>query len=227
MHANNEIGNLLPLVEVGTICKKYATLFFCDMVQSIGKYDLSLSGLPIDFAVASAHKFYGPKAVGLFYFTRKIPPFFYGGAQERTMRAGTENIYGICGMEKALQTSLHRLREMQTQVLSIKSYCVKRLVDTFDSISFIGDCKDGGLYNLLNFYFSDTNMETLRMRLDMAGIAVSSASACSSGTEEQSHVVAALNLQTKSLRVSFGIQTTSQDIDYLIETLTEILKNNP
>ncbi|MDR0605946.1 MAG: cysteine desulfurase [Bacteroidales bacterium] len=223
MHANNEIGNLLPVQEVGTLCRKYNTLFFCDMVQTVGKYSLALSQIPVDFAVVSAHKFYGPKASGLLYYTHKIDALLSGGYQERNMRAGTENIYGIYGMEKALQKSIENLDKMQTFISGIKSYCIERLTKTFSNIIFVGDCKDGGLYNLINFYFPDTDIDIVRMRLDIAGIAVSSASACSSGSEQKSHVLNALGIKSKSLRVSFGVDTTKEDIDYFILTLSEII----
>ncbi|MDR1181982.1 MAG: cysteine desulfurase [Bacteroidales bacterium] len=222
MHANNEIGNLLPVQEVGEMCKKYHTLFFCDMVQTIGKYDIALSEMPVDFAVASAHKFYGPKATGLFYYTHKIESLLSGGSQERNMRAGTENIYGIYGTAKALQKNMDNLKEIQTSVSNIKSYCIEQLMRISNDIVFVGGCEEGGLYNLLNFYIRDKNTDTIRMQLDIAGIAVSSSSACSSGSEQQSHVLSALGIKSKSLRVSFGIQTTKEDIDYLIQTLSTL-----
>ncbi|MDR2410780.1 MAG: cysteine desulfurase [Bacteroidales bacterium] len=223
MHANNEIGNLLPVTKVGGLCRKYNTLFFCDMVQTVGKYDIALSQIPVDFAVVSAHKFYGPKANGLLYYTHKIDALLSGGYQERNMRAGTENIYGICGMEKALQKNIENLAEMQTFISGIKSYCIEQLTKIFSNIIFVGDCKTGGLYNLLNFYFPDTDMDIVRMQLDIAGIAVSSASACSSGSEQQSHVLSALGIKSTSLRVSFGVNTTIEDIDYFIQTLSKII----
>jgi cysteine desulfurase len=225
MHGNNEIGNLLPVKEVGTLCRRYNTLFFCDMVQTIGKYNIALSQTPVDFAVVSAHKFYGPKSTGLLYYTHKIGSLLSGGYQERNMRAGTENIYGIYGMEKALLKNMEHLDEIRTSVSKIKSYCVEGLSAISDKIVFVGNCKENGLYNLINFYYPDRNMDTIRMQLDISGIAVSSASACSSGSELQSHVLSALGIASKSLRVSFGIYTTTDDIDYFIHTMDEIIRN--
>ncbi|MDR1879263.1 MAG: cysteine desulfurase [Bacteroidales bacterium] len=222
MHANNEIGTVLPLQEVGLLCKKHRSLFFCDMVQSIGKYDLNLGELPVDFAVGSAHKFYGPKASGLLYFSRKTAPLLYGGSQERNMRAGTENVYGICGMGKALTCNMDNLQRIQSHIGGIKSCCVDQLMMNFDRICFVGNCRNEGLYNLLNFYFPDTDMDIVRMELDIAGIAVSTASSCSSGSDRQSHVLSALGIESKSLRVSFGTDTSTDDIDYFIRTLSEI-----
>jgi cysteine desulfurase len=223
MYANNEIGNLLPVNDVGNLCRKYDTLFFCDMVQAVGKYNIALSRLAVDFAVASAHKFYGPKAVGLLYYTHKINSLLSGGYQERNMRAGTENIYGIYGMEKALQRNMTNLDETKAVITGIKAYCIERLMKISNNIVFIGDCK-GGLYNLINFYFPGINMDTVRIQLDIAGIATSSASACSSGSERQSHVLSALGITSKSLRVSFGVYTTKEDIDYFIQMLSKIIR---
>jgi cysteine desulfurase len=225
MHANNEIGNLLPVKEVGKLCRQYDALFFCDMVQTVGKYNIALSGLSVDFAVVSAHKFYGPKATGLLYCTRKIDSLLLGGSQERNMRAGTENIYGIYGMEKALQRNMDNLEDIQNFVSALKSYCVERLTEISDRIVFVGNCREGGLYNLLNFYFRDSDMDAVRMKLDIAGIAVSSSSACSSGSEQRSHVLSALGIESKSLRVSFGTHTTTEDIDYFIQTLSKIISS--
>ncbi len=226
MHANNEIGNLLPVKEVGKLCKKYHTLFFCDMAQTIGKYNVSLSQLSVDFAVASAHKFYGPKATGLLYYTHEISPLLLGEHQERNMRAGMENIYGILGMEKALQKNMDDLETIQKSIFKIKSYCIEQLMMFFDNIVFVGDCKENGLYNLLNFYFPDTDMDIIAMHLDMAGIAVSLSNGYSNGLEQQNHVLSALNIKSKSLRLSFGINTTIEDIDYFIQTLSGIQIKN-
>lgn len=221
-HANNEIGNLLPVNEVGKLCRKYDSLFFCDMVQTMGKYDLHLPSLPVDFAVGSAHKFYGPKGVGILYAKNNLPPLLVGGAQERNLRAGTENLYGIGGTATALKVCMNRLSVDMPHIQQVKQYGIDKLIRHFPDIVFTGNCQHGGLYNLINFYLPDTDMDMLRIRLDVAGIAVSGGSACSSGSEQISHVIQALNIHTKTIRVSLGRDTQKANIDFLIRTLISL-----
>jgi len=209
-HANHLTGNLLPVKEIGKLCQKHHCLFFCNIIQTVGKYDIHLSDLPIDFAVASAHKFGGAKGIGLFYHKQQIHPFLQGENQERNMRAGIENIYGICGMEAALQESIESLSDNQKHIASIKSYCAEQLTNHFPAIQFVSDTEKG-LYNLLSFYFPKQNMENIYIQLDIASIAVSLYSDKQKGQS--------------FLRLSFGGQTTREGIDYFIITLSNILIN--
>lgn len=211
-HANHLSGEMLPVKEVGKLCKKHRSLFFCNMIQTIGKYDINLSELPVDFAVASAHKFGGSKGVGLFYHKQEISPLLEGENHGDSMRAGIENVYGICSMEAALQVNMEYLESHQNHIASIKSYTIECLIGKFPNVNFVGNNEKKGLHNLFSFYFSDMDMENAYMQLDIAGIAVS---LC---TEKQdSHSL---------LRLSFDKQTTIEEIDYFMDILNEIrLKN--
>lgn len=222
MHANNEIGNLIPIKEIGKLCKTYNALFFCDMVQTMGKYNLALNKLPIDFAVGSAHKFYGPKGCGLFYITEDIDPLLFGGFQERNMRAGTENIPAIVATAKALEIIQQNLSTYMLHINEIKQYCITKLKNNFPDIVFVGNCENGGVYHIINFFLPNINSETLFMHLDMRGIAVSSGSACSSGSQHNSHVLQALGINKKSIRISFGKDNTFEEIDIFIHNLLQI-----
>lgn len=210
-HANHLSGEMLPVKEVGKLCRKHQSLFFCNMIQTIGKYDIHLSELPVDFAVASAHKFGGPKGIGLFYYNQTISPFIHGENQEHGMRAGTENSYGICGMEAALQANMHKLEEKQNYIASIKSHCTEKLKENFPTVQFLERDMQKGLYHLFSVYFPRIDMENIYMQLDIAGIAVSLY------LEEDRQSI---------LRLSFGEQTTIEDIDYLINTLSRIISRN-
>ncbi len=211
-HANHLSGEMLPVKEVGKLCRKYHSLFFCNMVQTIGKYDINLSELPVDFAVASAHKFGGSKGMGLFYHKQEISPLLEGENSGNSTRAGIENVYGICSMEAALRVNMEHLENHQNYIASIKSYSIKRLIEKFPSVNLIGNNEKKGLYNLFSFYFSDMDMENVYMQLDIAGIAVS---LCTETQDNHS-----------LLRLSFDKQTTIEEIDYFIEILNKIrLKN--
>jgi cysteine desulfurase len=213
-HANHFSGEMLPVKEVGKLCQKHRSLFFCNMIQTIGKYDINLSELPVDFAVASAHKFGGSKGIGLFYHKQEISPLLEGENHENNMRAGIENIYGICSMEAALRANMEHLESHQNYIASIKSYSIERLIEKFSSVNLVGNNEKKGLHNLFSFYFLDTDMENVYMQLDIAGIAVS---LC---TEKQDN--------HSLLRLSFDKQTTMEEVDYFIDTLSDIrLKNNP
>jgi cysteine desulfurase len=228
MHANNEIGNLLSIKEIGEICKKYHAIFHSDMVQTIGHYSIDLSKLNVDLATCSAHKFHGPKGVGFIYINNsiKIAPLITGGHQERNMRAGTENIIGIAGMAKALDITMMNLNKQQEYIKELKDYAIKQLNNTFPDVQFNGDCLNKSLYNILNISFPKNNKtEMLLYRLDMEGIEVSSGSACSSGTNNPSHVFNFLypNINRIPLRISFSKFNTKKEIQYFIRTLKKIL----
>jgi cysteine desulfurase len=227
MHANNEIGNLLPLKSVAQLCAKYDAIFHCDTVQTVGHFKIDLSDIPVHFISCAAHKFHGPKGVGFLYINRnvKINPFIYGGAQERNMRGGTENVYGIIGLAKALEIAYENLEKHKKHILGLKEYMAQSLSESIPGILFNGDCMGTSLYTVLNVCFPVTDFaEMLLFNLDIAGIAVSGGSACSSGSEEPSHVLKALNVDDArpSVRFSFSKFNTKAEVDFALEKLREL-----
>lgn len=228
MHVNNEIGTVLDLERVGLICKQYNALFHSDSVQSVGKKEMDLQRLPVDFIVASAHKFHGPKGVG-FAFIRKnsgLKPLFYGGEQEKGLRAGTEAVHQIAGMAKALELSYANLEMESNHISALKSYLIERLEVEFPDFLINGN--PAGFYNILNVLlpFSEDKTAMILFHLDMKGIAVSRGSACQSGSIRASHVLAEIlsveDLKKPSLRISFSHYNTKEDVDLLIEGLKSI-----
>lgn len=228
MHVNNETGTVLDLERVGRICKQYNVLFHSDTVQSIGKTEIDLQTIPIDFIVASAHKFHGPKGVG-FAFVRKnsgLQPIFYGGEQEKGLRAGTEALHQIAGMAKALDHSYTNLETERAYISELKNYLITQLEIEFPAFAINGTVD--GFYNMLNVLlpFSEDKTAMILFHLDMKGIAVSRGSACQSGTIKPSHVLAEMlsneDLKKPSLRISFSHYNTKEDIDLLIEALKSI-----
>lgn len=228
MHVNNEIGTVLDLERVGLICRQYNALFHSDTVQSMGKMSLDLQAIPVDFVLASAHKFHGPKGVG-FAFIRKnsaLQPLFFGGEQEKGLRAGTEAVHQIVGMAKALELSYSHLEEEQKQILEVKNYLITQLKTTFPGVVFNGT-KDS-FYNILNALlpFSEEKTAMILFHLDMRGIAVSRGSACQSGSIRPSHVLAEILsedlVKKPSLRISLSHYNTIEDIDGLIEALKTV-----
>jgi cysteine desulfurase len=227
MHANNEIGNLLPLKSVAQLCAKYDAIFHCDTVQTVGHFKIDLSDIPVHFISCAAHKFHGPKGAGFLYINRnvKINPFIYGGAQERNMRGGTENVYGIIGLAKALELAYENLEAHKKHILALKEYMAKSLTESIPGILFNGDCMGTSLYTVLNVSFPVTDFaEMLLFNLDIAGIAVSGGSACSSGSEEPSHVLKALGADDArpSVRFSFSKFNKKEEIDFALEKLREL-----
>jgi cysteine desulfurase len=222
MHANNELGNLLPLKKVAEICKEKKAYFFSDTVQSIGKFDNDFSNCQLDFAVGSAHKFHGPKGVG-FMFIRKginISPYQNGGPQERNMRAGTENTIGIIGLAKALEISLQELHVHCDYIHNLKSHLKKRISEEISDAIFLGD--SDGLYTILNIGMPKvSHNKMLIFNLDVEGIAVSGGSACSSGVLNVSHVIRALGKSEQYIpvRVSLSKNNTIDEIDKLVDLL--------
>lgn len=230
MHGNNEIGNLIDLKRVGEMCKKHNAFFHSDTVQTLGHIDLDLSKIHIQSIAGSAHKFHGPKGVGLMYINadQQIPPLLIGGGQERNMRGGTENVAGIIGLVKALELCYEEKEESHTKLLEFKKYTIEQLKSKFSNISFNGLSAD--LDKSLNKILScgipgieDNDM--LLFNLDINGIAVSGGSACASGTSIGSHVLDALNLDQNLgiLRVSFSKFNTKEEIDYFLMKLEEIV----
>jgi len=227
MHANNEIGTKLHLKEVAEMVKKYHGLFHSDTVQTMGHYRFDLQDIPIDFINCAAHKFHGPKGVG-FIFIRsgnKIQPFIYGGAQERNMRGGTENLYGIIGLAKAMEIAYRDMEEQQSYISNLKHYMIQKLMETIPGVTFNGDISDDSLYTVLNVSFPENQIgEMLLFSLDINGIAASGGSACSSGTDVGSHVLRALNTDSKraNIRFSFSKYNTMEEIDSTIQKLQEL-----
>lgn len=229
MHVNNEIGTVLNLEKVVSLCKNNNAYFHTDTVQSIGKTKINLTELPIDFLVASAHKFHGPKGIG-FAFIRKqivLHPLLLGGEQEKGLRAGTESVHNIVGMSKALEISFEKLEQEKIQVSELKKYLIEQLYLNFPEISFAGNPEDT-FYNVINVIlpFDENKTSMLLFQLDMNGIAVSRGSACQSGSVKPSHVLEAFLptelLRKPNIRVSFSHYNTKDDIDYLIDILKKI-----
>jgi len=230
MHANNEIGNLLDVKAVGELCEKYGALFHCDMVQTIGHYPLNLKELKVHFASSAGHKFHGPKGVGVLFIddSIKITPMIYGGSQERNMRAGTENLYGIIGYAKALEKATEGYETYRAHVEGIKTYMAEQLKANFADIRFNGDTNGRCLYTVLNVAFPKTDKsDMLLFNLDMAGICVSGGSACSSGASSVSHVIQALygseGENLIPIRFSFSHPNTKEEVDFVVSKLKEIV----
>lgn len=228
MHVNNETGTILDLERVGRICKEHSALFHSDTVQSVGKTAIDLQKLSVDFIVASAHKFHGPKGVG-FAFIRKnsgLQPLFFGGEQEKGLRAGTEALHQIAGMAKALELSYSKLEMERRHILQLKNYLILELEIEFPSFSINGGAD--GFYTVLNILlpFAADKTAMILFHLDMKGIAVSRGSACQSGSVKPSHVLAEIlsdeDLKKPSLRISFSHYNTREDINLLIDALKTI-----
>lgn len=228
MHANNEIGNMLDLHEVGNLCRKYNALFFSDTVQTVGHFPFDLKNTPVDFITGAGHKFHGPKGVGMMYVSEhlKLKPLISGGAQERAMRAGTENIYGIVGFARALELATKNYEEDKAQISKVRDYMMEQLKKYFKNISFNGDPAGRSLYTVLNANFPKTEKtEMILMNLDMKHICASGGSACSSGAEAGSHVIQALHSDpnTVAVRFSFCKHNSCEEVDAVIRVLKEIL----
>lgn len=231
MHGNNEIGNLLPLEKTSNLCRKYKTYFHSDTVQTMAHYTFDLEKLDIDFITCAAHKFHGPKGVGFLYVNHSINarPLIQGGAQERGLRAGTENIYGIAGLAKAMELAYTNIEEHQNHVQSLKTYMIESLRQKIDGVDFHGDINpDTSLYTVLNVCLPKTDKgHMLLFTLDLKGIACSGGSACSSGSDKGSHVLEGIHADTSrpNVRFSFSRYTTKEEIDYAVNALQEIFVN--
>ena len=226
MHANNELGNLLDIKQVSALCKQYNALFHSDTVQTVGHYLLDLQEVDIDFIAAAAHKFNGPKGVGFMYINQrtKIAPFITGGSQERNMRGGTENVYGIVGLAKALELSCANYHQYSKSISEVKNYMIERLKE-MDGITFNGDYHNQSLYTVLNVSFPPSPIsEMLLFKLDIEGISASGGSACSSGSNLGSHVLAALNLDARraNVRFSFDKSSSKDEVDFVLDKLKQM-----
>lgn len=228
MHANNEIGNMIDLHKVGEICKKYNAYFHSDTVQTVGHFPFNLSSTPVDFATGAGHKFHGPKGVGILYVNEniKISPLVHGGAQERNMRAGTENLYGIVGFAKALEMATEHYEKDSAYIKSLKLYMHDQLLAQIPGVSFNGDVFGDSLYTLLSVNFpKNEKSEMMLFNLDIHHICASGGSACSSGAQQGSHVISALNKgeDIATIRFSFSKNNTKEEIDQVVATLKDLL----
>ena len=232
MHANNEIGTLLPIKKVASICAKYEHVYFhSDTVQTMGHYTFNLSETPIDFLTCSAHKLHGPKGVGFLYVNQKISlnPLITGGSQERKNRGGTENLYGIVGLGKAMEMAYKNLASHQKHIQDLKLFMKEELEKIDQRINFNGETSpEKSLYTVLNVCFpADVCNSMLLFSLDIHGIAASGGSACSSGSNQGSHVLAELPHQEncQSVRFSFSRFNTQEDVEFTIEKIRSIINH--
>lgn len=229
MHGNNEIGNILPLKKTIELCKKHGALFHSDTVQTMGHYEFDVRALNIDFLTCSAHKFHGPKGIGFLFVNQNVQlkPIIIGGGQERNMRAGTENIYGIVGLAKAMEIAYANLKEHQNYIQGLKTYMIKSLEEQVKGITFNGNPKGESLYTVLNVNFPNSDMdEMLLFNFDIEGICVSGGSACASGSSIGSHVLEAIKSdKTKpAIRFSFSKYNTKEEIDYTLKVIKNFFK---
>jgi cysteine desulfurase len=231
MHANNEIGNLLDIQIVGELAKAHGAFFHSDTVQTMGHYPHNLKELNVSGLTAGAHKFHGPKGAGFMYIQkdRKISQFIHGGAQERNMRGGTENVYGIVGTAKALEIACREMAEHEKHIRSLKARMIAKLQETIPGVMFNGDSAnlDRSLYTVLNVSLPESEEnDMLLFNLDLQGISASGGSACSSGASTGSHVLGALYPGSKrgAVRFSFSKYNTPADIDTAVIKLAEICR---
>lgn len=230
MHANNEIGNLNDLNRIGSLAKEYGAFFHSDTVQTMGHYVHDLKSLPIDSIVAGGHKFHGPKGSGFLYVKKdkKIHPFIHGGAQERNMRGGTENVIGIIGIAKALEIAYEDMADHTSHVESVKKHFIKSLTQEIPGVDFNGLSADmdKSLYTVLSVSLppSEANSGMLLFNLDLEGISASGGSACSSGATVGSHVLRAINHTPgrDAVRFSFSRFNTLEEVDYTVGKLKEL-----
>jgi len=228
MHANNEIGNLLDIHAVGNLCKKYNAVFHSDTVQTVGHYPFDLRNTPVHFITGAAHKFNGPKGIGILYINENvhIKPYINGGSQERNMRAGTENLYGIVGFAKALELATAGYEKDSTAILELKKYMADLLIKDIPGVSFNGDTFGNSLYAVLNVSFPKTEKsEMILFNLDINHICASGGSACTSGADQGSHVIRAIsnNPNKIAVRFSFSKNNTKEEIDTVVEKLKELI----
>jgi cysteine desulfurase len=228
MHANNEIGNMLDIHAVGELCKKHNAIFHSDTVQTVGHFPFDLRNTPVHFITGAGHKFHGPKGVGILYINEnvKIKPFIQGGGQERNMRAGTENLYGVVGFAKALEMATENYEKDSAHINELKSYMMEQLKKHIQGVSFNGDPLGRSLYTVVSASFPKTEKsEMLLFNLDINNICASGGSACTSGADAGSHVIRAINNNPNqvTVRFSFSKQNTKEEIDTVVEKLKEMI----
>jgi len=229
MHANNEIGTIQDIKAIGDICKEHKAIFHSDTVQTMAHFPFNMQELQVDFMAASAHKFHGPKGVGFVYISEdiQIKPMLRGGGQERNMRAGTENIYGIAALSMAMEMAYENLEEETNYIKGLKKHMMEKLKSEIEDVQFYGKCTDleNSLYTVLSCHFPETDIaEMLLFNLDILGVACSGGSACSSGSSKGSHVLTEIVPDSKrpGIRFSFSKYNTKEEIDYTIEKLKEL-----
>tara|TARA_Y100001978_G_scaffold202781_1_gene225115 strand:- start:1791 stop:2930 length:1140 start_codon:yes stop_codon:yes gene_type:complete len=230
MHANNEIGNLLPINKVSKVCNKYGALFHCDTVQTLAHLPIDVKLTPVDFIVCSAHKFHGPKGVGFLYVNNKIniTPLIHGGSQEKNMRGGTEYVYGIVGLAKAMEIAFSKMSLHHEHILKLKKHMILKLNSFLPEITFNGLSGDPtkSLYTVLSLSIPKfNNSDLLLFNLDLFGVACSGGSACSSGSSKLSHVISEISRKEENVvvRFSFSKYNTIEEIDYVVEKLKYLL----
>jgi cysteine desulfurase len=228
MHANNEIGNMIDLFAVGELCKKYDAIFHSDTVQTVGHFPFNLRNTPIHFITGAGHKFHGPKGIGILYVNEniKIKPLVHGGAQERNMRAGTENLYGIVGFAKALELATANYERDSAYMNELKLYMMESLQKNIPGIYFNGDPTGRSLYTVLSVSFPKTEKsEMILFNLDINNICASGGSACTSGADAGSHVIRSINQDPNqvTVRFSFSRHNTKEEIDSVVEKLKELI----
>ncbi len=228
MHANNEIGNILDIHAVGELCKKYKAIFHSDTVQTVGHFPFDLRKTPVHFITGAAHKFHGPKGVGILYINEniKIKPYIHGGGQERNMRAGTENLYGIIGFAKALELATENYETDSMYINGLKLHMMQQVEKNIPGATFNGDPQGKSLYTLLSINFPKSDRsEMLLFNLDINNICASGGSACTSGANTGSHVIRMLNNEPNhvTVRFSFCRHNTKKEIDLVIAKLKELI----
>jgi cysteine desulfurase len=228
MHANNEIGNMLDIHAVGELCKAHGAIFHSDTVQTVGHFPFDLRKTPVHFITGAGHKFHGPKGVGLLYINEnvKIHPYMHGGAQERNMRAGTENLYGIIGFSKALELATAGYAEDSVAINGVRMYMLEQLKKKMKGIHINGDPMGSSLYTVLSVSFPKTEKsEMLLFNLDINHICASGGSACTSGAEQGSHVIRAINNNPNqvTVRFSFSKHNTKEEVDTVVDKLKGLI----
>lgn len=232
MHGNNEVGNLLDIEKVSQLCRQYQALFHSDTVQTMAHYAFDFQALDLDFAVGAAHKFNGPKGVGFLYHNKrnKIQPMITGGSQERELRAGTENIYGIVGLAKAMEIAYRDMDKKSAHISGLKNYMINQIKQRFPSVKFNGDAEGRSLYTVLSLAFPpELSNEMLLFNFDLNGIAISGGSACTSGSNTGSHVIRGIgkHLDHAPVRMSFGKMNTKEEVDFVLDYMATLFLNAP
>lgn len=228
MHANNEIGNMMDIHAVGELCKKYNAIFHSDTVQTVGHFPFDLRNTPVHFITGAGHKFHGPKGVGILYINEnvKIKPFIQGGGQERNMRAGTENLYGVVGFAKALEMATENYEQDSAHIGGLKLYMMEELKKHIQGVTFNGDPLGRSLYTVVSASFPKTEKsEMILFNLDINNICASGGSACTSGADAGSHVIRAINNNPNqvTVRFSFSKQNTKEEVDTVVAKLKEMI----
>ena len=229
MHGNNEIGNINDLKTISKICEKNNVIFHSDTVQTVGHYAIDLNKINIQGIVGSAHKFHGPKGIGFLYLNNKhkISPFIHGGAQERNMRGGTENVYGIVGLSEALTLAYENIATHKEKIIALKSHMIESLKQKVKGVKFNGLSSDldNSLYTVLNASIPNVDDQQMFLfNLDINNIAASAGSACSSGSDSGSHVLKEIKTEEGfvNVRFSFSKYNSIEEVDYVINKIVEI-----